>query len=310
MRNFILFILLVTGNLALAQVTGGNGIMQFLNLPTNAHTTAMGGICVSNPSGDAALGLSNPALLRPAFNNTLCISQNFYYANTNITNLQYVKHIEKYKTTFSGAITYLNYGNFNFTDNIGNVLETRNANEYAIQLSASRNYLTKWRYGATLKFANSNLLNQKSSALVSDFGILYMDTAKQLYAGAVVKNIGGQISRYNKLNGSEALPFDMQIGISKKFLKAPFRLNIIGHHLYQWDIRYNNPADITGNTFFGIDSSALTKKYTGDKILRHFNFGIDFILGKHIEASFGYSHLRRKELALVENQKWQVLVLA
>jgi hypothetical protein len=288
---------------ATAQVTGGDGIMQFLNVPNNAHITAMGGMCVSNPSADAMLGLSNPALLRPAFHNTLSISQNFYYAKTKISNVHYAKYISKYKTMFAGAITYVNYGQMNATDIIGNTQYTKNATDFAIQVSASRNYLKKWRYGSTIKFANSNLLNNKSSALITDFGLVYFDTSNQIYFGAVAKNIGFQLLRYNKLNTHEALPFDMQIGFSKKFLKAPFRINVIAHHLYQWNIRYNNPADLSTNTFFGQDSSELNKKYIGDKILRHFNFGIDIVLGKRLEFTTGYSHQRRGELALADFKK-------
>jgi hypothetical protein len=303
MRKFWLISCLFINMQVYAQVTGGDGIMQFLNVANNAHVTAMGGMCVSNPSADPMLGLSNPALLRPEFHNFLSLSQNFYYADTKISNLHYVQYSEKYKTTFAGAITYVAYGQFNYTDNIGNVQASRNATDFAIQASASRNYLTKWRYGTTIKFVNSNLLDNKSSALLADFGIVYYDTAKQVYFGALAKNIGTQISRYNKTQGTEALPFDMQIGWSKKFIKAPFRINVIAHHLYQWDIRYNNPADVTVNSFFGQDSSALQKKYVGDKILRHFNFGVDLVLGKRLEATFGYSHQRRGELALQDYKK-------
>jgi hypothetical protein len=300
-KQFIIFLFFIS-NYCIAQITGGQNVMPFLKIPNSAHASAMGGIVVSNPSNDIMLGFSNPALLRPQFNNHLGLSQNFYVAGSKISNVGYALYKPKLKTTFGALLTYLDYGSFNANTINGTSNGTFKAADVAIQLNASRAYLSKWHYGAALKIANSKLFYYNSLAILSDFGVVYHDTAKQVYFGMCAKNIGFQLKQFSNTNGNEPLPFDMQIGISKKLLKAPFRFNIVAHHLYQWDIRYNNPADVVSSNIFGTDTSTATKYYFADKLFRHFNFGVDLVLGKNIEINMGYSHLRRSELALTEKK--------
>ena len=46
-----------------------------------------------------------------------------------------------------------------------------------MQLSASRTYLQKWKYGATIKFISSNYGRYRSNGLAIDIGLLYTDSA-------------------------------------------------------------------------------------------------------------------------------------
>ena len=176
--------------------------------------------------------------------------------------------------------------------------------DYAISLSASRSYLERWRYGATLKYAGSHLIQNKSAAMLLDFGLMYADTNSQWYAGAVVKNAGIQLQKYDINSGTQPLPIDVQIGIVKKFKKAPFSLSVLAHHLYTWDIRYDNPADQVDNSLLFNDNTQDTKKksYFADKLFRHFVFALDINLGRRLELSAGYNHLRRSELAIAEKK--------
>jgi hypothetical protein len=282
-----------------AQVTGGESIYQFLRLSNSAHATGMGGMIVSNPSEDVAFAFANPALLRPSLHNQLSINQNFFITGSSYSNTMYASYSPKLKTTFAGGISYMNHGKITATNYFGQTLNNVMATEICAQISASKSYKKKWRGGASLKFVNSQLADLQSAGLMADAGVIYFDTAKQLYIGMLAKNIGFQFNKYSTQSGSEPLPFDMQLGISKKFLKAPFRLNAIVHHLYQWDIRYDNPADKVDNSFFGNTDTAVNT-YFADKLFRHFNFGVDLLLGKRLELNVGYSHQRRGELALKE----------
>jgi hypothetical protein len=281
MRIKILLVLFVASLKTNAQITGGESIMQFLRLSNSAHASGMGGMCVSNPSKDVMLGLSNPSLLRPEFHNNLGMSQNFYLAGSKISNVVYAFYNKKTKTTFATSLVYLNYGTMNATTDNGQINSTFNSTDMAFQISASRKYLNKWQYGAALKIANSKMFFYNSLALLGDFGLHYSDTAKQFYFGMVAKNIGFELKRFNKNAPSAPLPFDMQIGVSKKLLKAPFRFNAIAHH----------------TNLFNNDTTTKTKYYFGDKLFRHFNFGVDVLLGKALEINVGYSHQRRMELA-------------
>ncbi len=304
MRLFCLGLFSLLQLCSYAQVNGGEHIFEFLRLSQSPHITAIGGISVANPSKDIMMSTANPALLRPEFHTNLGLNYNIYYAGTRVSNLFYGHHSKRANTTFGLGIQYLDYGNFKITDNIGNVLGDSKATDFAISLHASRSYLEKWRYGAALKYAGSQLIQNKSAAMLVDIGVMFADTNSQWYAGAVVKNAGVQLKKYDANSGSQPLPIDIQIGIVKKFKKAPFSLSVLAHHLYTWDIRYDNPADQVDNSLLFNDNTQDTKKknYFADKLFRHFVFALDINLGKRLELSAGYNHLRRSELAIAEKK--------
>jgi hypothetical protein len=279
-----------------AQVNGGEHIFEFLRLSQSPHITAVGGISVTNPAPDIMLSTGNPSLLRERFHTNIGLNYNFYYAGTKVSNVLYGHYLKKYKTMMGLGIQYLDYGKFTMTDAIGNILGDATARDYSINLTASRQYLERWRYGATLKWANSRLVNQTASALLVDFGVSYFDTTNRFYAGAVLKNAGLVLKNY-EAGFNQPLPVDLQIGIMKKMKKAPFAISILGHHLYTWDVRYDNPADQKDNTLLFGDTTTKEKTYFADKLFRHLIFAVDITLGKKLELSVGYNHMRRGELA-------------
>jgi hypothetical protein len=298
---FLLLLLFITNTLANAQVNGGEQIFEFLRLSQSPHITALGGISVVNPSSDVMMTTGNPALLREKFHTQLGMNYNFYYAGTKVSNLVYAHHSTKLNTTFAGGLQYVSYGSFTLTDNVGNINGTRSATDYAVNLTASRTYLERWRYGATLRFVNSRLIDQKARALLIDLGVCYFDTTKKLYFGAALKNAGFALKNY-EAGVTQPMPLDLQMGVMKKFKKAPFSISVLGHHLYTWDVRYDNPADRNNNQLLFGDTVTKQKKYTADKLFRHFVFAVDINLGKRLEISAGYNHMRRSELAYADKK--------
>lgn len=303
MKKIFIICLVFLVHFTHAQVNGGEYIFEFLRLSQNPHTTALGGISVVNFSKDVMMSTNNPSLLRSEFHGNLGLNYSFYYAKSKVSNVFYAQHSEKYKTTFGVGLQYLNYGDFQLTDNVGNVYGTSKATDYALGVTASRSYLEKWRYGATIKMANSHLVDSKATALLSDFGVSYSDTINKIYVGAAIKNAGFTVRNYEK-GYSQPLPLDLQIGITKKFKKAPFSISVLAHHLTKWDIRYNNPADVVNNQLLFADSSTTTKtkNYFADKLFRHLVFGLELNLGKRLIISTGYNHLRRSELSITDKK--------
>jgi hypothetical protein len=161
-----------------------------------------------------------------------------------------------------------------------------------MQLSASRSYLQKWNYGFTMKFINSNYGLYRSNAIAVDAGVLFHDSAALFSASIVAKNMGMQLRKYEE-GAVEDLPFDLVAGISKKLANAPFGFSITADHLHEFDIRYN---DTTFNNDNDFGPSNNTKKFTFDKIFRHFVLASQIYIGNYLEVSLGYNHLRREEL--------------
>ena len=296
---FLLTFFVIPGFRASAQVNGGQSAFEYLNLSNSPHVSALGGISVADPDNDIALALQNPAMMRPGMHNELQLVYNNFFAGINIGNLQYGYYVPKINTSFFFGMQYLNYGAFDETNSVGNVIGEFHAVDYAATLGASRSYLEHWRYGADIKLANSSLYQYKGSAVLMDVGINYFDTSSLWDIGVVAKNMGVMIQKYNTSNPSEPVPFDLQLGASKKFKHLPLRLFATIQHLYEWDIRYDNPADLTGTNSLGTtDTVKDNGSHFGDKLFRHFIFGAELTLAKRVTITASYNDLQRQELVL------------
>ena len=64
------------------------------------------------------------------------------------------------------------------------------------------------------------------------------------------------------------------------------------HHLHQFDIRYDDTVYNALNDFQQNGKG----NFFFDKIFRHVVIASHIYLGKNVEATLGYNHLRRKEL--------------
>lgn len=297
--SIITLILLVNVHAGFAQVVGGQSAFEFLRMSNSPHVSALGGFVPASNDNDVSFALQNPGLLNAKMHNQLAVGYNIYYAGIGIANLEYAYQPPKLNTTFALGIQYFNYGKIDQTDLFGNVLGEARANDFSLNLTAARTYRQHWQYGATLKLAASHIADKSAMVLLADVGVAYVDTANLWTIGIVAKNMGFTLKKYNPAADAEPLPFDLQIGISKQLKNVPLRFFVMAHHLYEWDVRYNNPADIVDDDLFGTDSTNDTKdkKYFADKLFRHLNFGAELTLGKRVTISAAYNHLRRGELA-------------
>ena len=198
-----------------------------------------------------------------------------------------VNFLCKSNTSLGGQIYYLNYGNIVQTDAAGNVSGEFRPVDFVIQVSAAKQYMEKWNYGFTLKFINSSYQQYSSNAIAADVGIHYADTANQFYASFVAKNMGVQLKTY--AGEKEDLPFDMQIGITKKLANAPFGFSLTAQQLHHFDILYND-------TTFNNENGFTNSNGFFQKLFNHFVFASHIYIGNHLEATLGYNQLRRSEL--------------
>jgi hypothetical protein len=295
----VLALALMPFSWAKAQVTGGQFAFEFLRMANSPLVSALGGISVANPREDISLAMQNPAMMRPGLHNELQLNYNNMPAGISVANLAYGYDVPKLNTSFLFGVQYINYGSFTSTDPIGNQYGSFKASEYAITLGASRKYLEHWRYGANLKLAHSSLYQASGTAALADIGINYYDTSSLWDFGATAKNMGVMIKRFDPTAPAEPVPFDLQIGISKRFKHMPLRLFATLHHLYEWDIRYDNPDDLIGTNSLGkTDTVSNTGSHFVDKMFRHFIFGGEISFAKRVILTVSYNDLRRREMAL------------
>lgn len=291
MRSTPIILSILFSSTLFAQTIGGSSVFNFLKLPNTPQLTALGGTNVSVTSADVGLAVNNPALLTKEMHTQMNAVFNSFYAGINAYHLSFAYRHEKLETNFAWGLTYFDYGKISETDPSGNILGLVRPNDWVMQLSASRSYLQKWNYGASFKFISSNYGIYRANGVALDVGVLYTDTANLFSASLVAKNMGYQLKKYAGTEAEE-LPFDLQLGMTKKLKNAPLSFSFAAHHLHQFDIRYNDTVFNNENSF-GINRDG---KFTFDKVFRHFVFAAQIFPVPQIEVSLGYNHLRRQEL--------------
>jgi hypothetical protein len=265
-------------------------VYNFLKLSNSPQLTALGGTNISNQSGDIGMVFQNPSLLRESMHTQTAFVFNSFYGDIKNYFLGTGYHSKALETTFALGINYFNYGNITQTDAAGNILGGLRPVDYVIQVGMSRSYINRWVYGGSIKFIRSDYGMYKSSGLAADLALSYLDTARGIQSSFVIKNLGGQLNSYGP-GGNEELPFDLQIGVSKKLSKAPFQFSITANRLHRFDIVYNDTAYNNEN---GLNSEQ--SKWSFDNIFRHIILSVQAYVTDKVELSAGYNYLRRKEL--------------
>ena len=288
----VLFALLIYPYRVISQTLGGNAAYNFLTFSPSPQLTAVGGVNISNINKDLSLSFHNPSLLRKELHGQFSANFTSFYAGIKNVHAMAAYRKENWSTNFSAGVNYFHYGSTTQTDASGNVMGNFSPSDYVVQISASRQYLEHWFYGAAFKFIHSAYGQYRSSAIAVDFGLNYYDSSKLLQIGFVAKNMGAQTQTY--AGTAEELPFDLQFGVTKRLKGSPFQFSITAQRLQTFDILYN---DTVYNAANGVETS--NGFFT--KLIQHFVFGAQVFAGDKLEFSLGYNVLRRSELSVVNN---------
>jgi hypothetical protein len=282
---------------------GGNNTYEFLNLPISARVSALGGNLISTRDNDLNVAIVNPSLLTDSMSNNVTFSYVNYFADVNYGYVAYARKFEKLGN-FSAGIQYLDYGDFLRTDATGMINGSFGAQEMSLNIGYSRNILDSNLYvGATVKTIYSQLDTYTSWGSALDLGAIYVRPKKNFALAAVVKNIGRQWTTYVDGN-KEKLPFEVQIGFTKKPKHVPFRLSVTYENLERWDLTYIDPANppLTEDPLTGEPIKVNKYKVFGDKLMRHIVIGGEFIITKNFFLRAGFNYQRRKELKIPEKR--------
>ncbi len=297
--TFIMLGFLASANPMNGQGIGGQTVYNFLNLSPSARVSGLAGNLITVRDDDLALGYNNPAALNPSMHTALSVNHSFHVAGIQFGYAAYGHHFEGIGTTFQGGIQYITYGQFDLTDQFFQNLGTFKASEVALNLGAGKALYDRLSVGANVKLINSRFETYSSFGLSFDVAATYFDTASNFTATLVFRNMGLQLSQYRE-GRREQLPFEIQIGFSKRLKYLPFRLSVVYQHLQQWDILYDDPnADTQNDPLFGegpTERSAASEFI--DNLFRHLIFSGEFLFGakETVRLRIGYNHRVRQEL--------------
>lgn len=285
-RLLLIISFLGTSLAAQAQSLGGATVFNFLKVPGTAQLTALGGVNVSQLGNDISMGMHQPAFYNEAMQGLYSFNFNSGPGGLKNYTVSGAGYHKRSKTMIAAGLQFLDYGSITQTNEAGLELGVIRPVDYALQVSASRQYLSRWRYGVTLKWIQSNYGIYRSNAVALDAGLTYTDTVNKWQAGLLLRNMGAQLKVYQGSSRS-SLPFDMQLGISKRLLNAPLQFSATLHHLHQFNIRYSDST---------LDGAVEASGNFGDKLFRHVVLAAQVFVEERVELSIGYNYLRRKEL--------------
>jgi len=275
--------------------------MNALKLPTSARAAALGGNFISVKDGDLSLALMNPSLLDSTMHNAATLAYVNYFAGINLGHAGYAYHFDSLRTTVSASMLYMNYGKFAETNAIGEEIGSFSAGDYAFILGASHRMDSNWTLGANAKFIYSQLASFNATGAAIDLAATYTREQKGFSAALLVRNLGVQLGTYRE-SERERLPFEVQLGVSKKLKHAPLRFTLIGENLQTWDLTYEDPLTQAQNSLLGeeADNDQNGLLDFGDNLMRHINVGTELLITKNVHIRLGYNYRRRQELKITD----------
>jgi hypothetical protein len=292
----LLFIVYLFYPLISFSQTGGSSTVTFLKLPASARIVALGGDFLTINDNDITIVTTNPSLISPAMHNLLGVEYVDFFANGNLGIASYGRHFQKLGS-FVASVKYLNYGEFDGTDETGKFTGAFNANEAAFNLGWGRLLDSVFSIGANLKVFYSALETYKSYGMAVDVAGSYTSLDKRFTASLIACNIGKQFGEYYS-NNSEPLPFEIQAGISQRLKHLPFRYSVLYNNIQKWDLRYEDPTILQTDPITGEVVKDRKIKEIADNLMRHLVFGGEFYIGKNLSLRAGYNYHRRHELKI------------
>jgi hypothetical protein len=292
---------------------GGTKTYRFLDIPMTARAAALGGNNMSIWGDDINLIHSNPALLNPSMVKQATFNYSNYVSDLNFFYLAYAHSLKKYGTA-AISLQKFDYGSFTGYDELGQKTTSFKANDNSINLHYARPLAdSMFNIGIALKTIISQYDVYKSYGNAIDFGITY-HTKKNLTISLQAKNVGFIWKSYSAFTTQkESLPQTVQLGISKKIEKAPFRLFLVYDQLLKWNINYVSPLDTAGK-FSSLNTGEVKKDSTGfqkfkvrsgkfgDNFMRHIVLGTEIVVTKNFNLRIAYNYRRQKEMTLPERR--------
>ena len=298
-HNVLLLYLLLLGTSVQAQLIGGQRTYQFLRLSPSARISALAGNLITVVDSDVNLALQNPAVLNAAMHQQISFNHSFHIGGVHHGTVAYGHYVPSWETTLYGGLQYVQYGEMERTNEFFQTEGTFKASEYAFLLGGGRQIDERLYLGANLKIISSQLDIYQSVGLAGDLALLYQDTSSYFTATLLIRNMGTQLSAYTP-EQREALPFEMQIGFSKKLQYLPFRFSVLYEQLQRWNIRYDDPDLAEAIIFLGQENTGTSPTQAFfDNLFQHLVFNGELLLGarENLRLRFGYRHLVRQELS-------------
>lgn len=265
MRNpfFLILSIIMSFYLLAHSQSVGTTSYEFVRNQYSARGAAMGGNLMAIKDDIHAI-LYNPAALSGNINRIWSVNYVDHLIDFQAGYLSYAQPVKNWGN-LSTALLYFNYGNFDETDEFGEITgRSFNASEFALSIYYSNELGSGFDYGIGLKYLYSSLDNYNSSALGLDAGLIYIVPGiNDLTLGVSLQNLGITLDSYTDYK--DKLPLILQIGLAKRLEHLPLLLSV-------------SLQDLT-----------TSENNLGDRLAR-FAIGGEFDISKIIKFRLGYQN--------------------
>ncbi len=280
----------------LSAQTGGVNSFSFLNIEISARTEAMGGNTIALYN-DLPSIQTTPSLLNKDMHNQLVFLFGDYFADINLVGFSYARFFEQVGVV-ALSVKAVDYGEFELNDEFGNINGNFNAHDEIVTFSLSRRLSESLFLGTNVNFLNSVYASYNSMLVSTNISTTYHDYSKKFTSTLLLKNIGRQINRYT--NTSENLPFEIQLGISKKLKYLPFQYHIVYENIN--DFYIDSPYKLASQTNFETGLLEVKEEMFLKTFLRHVIIGGELNpFRKSLFFRGGFNFQRRFDMSLLSN---------
>lgn len=278
-KGIISFVFAFLGTITASGQAESTSVFNFLGLPSSAHAMALGGTNISLPDDDASLLFQNPALMSNVSDRSINFSFLSYMQGCKVGNASWVKaHGER--GSWGVGAQFVSYGSMREMSEEGVEMGEYSALDMA--LSGGYSYaLTEYITGGAIgKFIYSKYGTYTSIGLAVDLGFNYWDEESAFSASLVAVNLGGQVKAFG--DHHERIPYDVQLGFTKKLANAPIRFSVTMVNLTRWKASeyYSSTGEVSDGRIF----------------TNHFQVGVDILPTDVFYVSAGYNFRRAYEL--------------
>lgn len=276
-------------SVAVAMSQEGSSAYSFLEVPSSTHAYTLGGSGIAVVDDDINLVEQNPALLGSEFEMQIGFNYMRYFGSSNFAGVRYGMTAGE-RGAWSIGIQYMGYGSMTQTEADGTVSGTFSPQDVVFSGMYAHDFTDRLRGGINLKMIYSGYEQYSAFAIATDLGINYYDEERDMSLSLVLKNLGGQVKRFD--TDYDRLPWDIQLGWMQRLGSSPFQLAITACHLNKWSLPYYS-HDTDSN---GIDTEVLKDGFVSN-LFRHLIFGIQYAPSDKFYIGLGYNYKTRTDMS-------------
>lgn len=171
----------------------GTSAFPFLKINVSARSVGMGGAMTGLADDESSL-YYNPAGIASFENESRYIlGYHNMYVDMQSGFAGYIRPLDE-KKTIGLYLSYLNYGSFIETDDVGNVLGEFSGGDLVLAGSFGYRYNHQFKFGATVKLIYEKISEYSATGAAVDLGAKYTSDRQRYGFGLSVLNLGAQLS--------------------------------------------------------------------------------------------------------------------